>query len=275
MSRVPLAGVIGHPVGHSKSPRLHGHWLQHLGILGHYVPLDVAPDDLASALAMLPRLGFRGVNVTLPHKQAVLRLADQVTPLAHRIGAANTLTFSDGIVQADNTDAHGFLQNLREGAPHWTPDCGPALILGAGGAARAVLVALTDAGVSELRLTNRTRARADDLATAVGPHVRVIEWDRRAHAAEGVALVVNTTALGMTGQPALEFPAAALTSAMVINDIVYSPLETVLLRDARARGCTAVDGLGMLLHQAAPGFARWFGQQPQVTPALRAAMLAL
>lgn len=274
MTRVPLAGVIGYPVGHSRSPRLHGHWLRTYGIAGHYVPLEVAPGDLVAALRLLPRMGFRGINVTVPHKEAVLGLANEVTDCARRIGAANTLTFTERGFQADNTDGIGFLRSLTEGAPDWTAGAGPALILGAGGAARAVLVALIDAGVPEIRLTNRTRARAEALVREFGGPVRVIDWPDRAEGARGAALLVNTTILGMTDQRPLDFPAEALDPAMTVTDIVYTPLETPLLRAAAARGCTTVDGLGMLLHQAAPGFERWFGHAPEVTPALRDAVLA-
>ena len=274
MTIVPLAGVIGHPVGHSRSPRLHGHWLHTRGIIGHYVPLDVAAADLPAVLRLLPRIGFRGVNVTIPHKGAVLALADDVTPLARKVGAANTLTFVNGTIHADNTDGYGFMANLRDGAPKWRPGDGPALILGAGGAARAIIVALADAGTSEIRLVNRTRARAEELAAELGGPLRVLDWSERATGAECAALVVNTTALGMQGQPPLGFPATALAPETVVTDIVYTPLVTPLLASAHDRGCTVVDGLGMLLHQAAPGFARWFGEVPEVTPELRAHVLA-
>lgn len=274
MTSIPLAGVIGHPVGHSRSPQLHGHWLREYAIAGHYVPLAVSPGDLADALHLLPRIGFRGLNVTVPHKEAVLSLAQEVTDRAARIGAANTLTFTETGIHADNTDGVGFLRSLTEGAPNWTASAGPALILGAGGAARAILTALIDAGVPEIRLTNRTRPRAEALARSLGGPIQVIDWPNRAEAARGAALLVNTTVLGMSGQPALDFPAGALDPSMTVTDIVYTPLETPLLRDASARGCTTVDGLGMLLHQAAPGFERWFGRAPKVTPALRSAVLA-
>ena len=274
MTSIPLAGVIGHPVGHSRSPQLHGHWLREYAITGHYVPLAVTPGDLGDALHLLPRIGFRGVNVTVPHKEAVLGLAQEVTDRAARIGAANTLTFTESGIHADNPDGVGFLRSLTEGAPDWTASAGPALILGAGGAARAILTALIDAGVPEIRLTNRTRLRAEALARSLGGPVQVIDWPDRVEAARGTALLVNTTVLGMSGQAALDFPVGALDPSMTVTDIVYTPLETPLLRGAAARGCTTVDGLGMLLHQAAPGFERWFGRAPKVTPALRSAVLA-
>lgn len=262
-----LAAVIGDPISHSKSPKVHGHWLSRYGINGAYVPLHVTADDLGQTLDLLPRLGFRGCNVTLPHKEAVFARADQVTDRAARMGAANTLTFRDGQILADNTDSLGFLSNLRAGS-EWTADT-PVVVLGAGGAARGVLDALTQAGVPEIRLSNRTRAKADALAELF-PNVVVAEW---LPDLSGAGLVVNTTALGMAGQPPLEVDLTALSADAVVTDIVYTPLETPLLAAARGRGLTTVDGLGMLLHQAVPGFAAWFGQTPQVDDALRAAVL--
>lgn len=272
--KVPLAGVIGCPVGHSRSPRLHGAWLREYGLAGHYVPLHVEPEDLENVLRTMPQMGFVGANVTIPYKERALELADIVSPEARAIGAANTLQFVDGSIVADNTDGYGFMANLIESAPEWDPKSGPALVLGAGGAARAVLVALAGAGVSEIRLTNRTFNRAHVLAAELEAPITVVDWSDRAEAADGVALVVNTTSLGMQGQPLLDFPPSALQMGMVVTDLVYTPLETGLLRAARARGCTTVDGLGMLLHQAVPGFQRWFGRTPQVTQALRATVLA-
>ena len=272
--KVPLGGVIGCPVGHSRSPRLHGAWLREYGLAGHYVPLHVEPEDLENVLRTMPQMGFVGVNVTIPYKERALELADIVSPEARAIGAANTLQFVDGSIVADNTDGYGFMANLIECAPEWDPKSGPALVLGAGGAARAVLVALAGAGVSEIRLTNRTFNRAHVLAAELEAPITVVDWSDRAEAADGVALVVNTTSLGMQGQPLLDFPPSALQMGMVVTDLVYTPLETGLLRAARARGCTTVDGLGMLLHQAVPGFQRWFGRTPQVTQALRATVLA-
>jgi shikimate dehydrogenase len=267
--RVPLAAVLGRPVGHSRSPALFGHWLRAHGLRGHYVPIEVEPDRLGEVLRALPMLGFRGANVTAPLKEAALALAQDVTPRARAVGAANTLTFGERL-HADNTDGHGFLANLRAGAPGWDSAAGPALVLGAGGAARAVLAALLDAGVPEIRLSNRTRARAEALAEAFGPRIQVQDWPP---AAEGAALVVNATSLGMTGAPPLEVPLAPAPGT-VVTDLVYAPLETPLLAAARARGCVAVDGLGMLLHQAVPGFERWFGATPVVDEATRAAVLA-
>jgi shikimate dehydrogenase len=273
MSKIPLAGVIGCPIGHSRSPVLHGTWLRAYGIAGHYVPLHVEPDDLARVLRTLPAMGFVGANVTIPHKEAALDLADFVTPMARAIGAANTLTFKDGHIHADNTDGYGFLRNLIDGAPEWHTQDGPALILGAGGAARAVLVALADAGVSDIWLANRTRPRAEALKRQIAAPISVIDWSAWADVAKDAALVVNTTSLGMTGQPVLEVSGTVFSPHTVVTDLVYTPLDTDLLRIARQAGCVAVDGLGMLLHQAAPGFERWFGRKPEVTQALRAAVL--
>ena len=271
MSRIPLAGVIGCPVGHSRSPVLHGTWLREYGIAGHYVPLHVDPGDLAEVLRAMPSMGFVGANVTIPHKEAALALADEVSDMAARIGAANTLSFQDGRIFADNTDGYGFMANLRQNAPEWRPEQGPALILGAGGAARAIIVALQEAGVPGIRITNRTRARAEGLAAEFG--LQVVDWDKWAHGLDDLGLLVNTTALGMAGHSALDMPLAGLNARALVTDIVYTPLETPLLRDAGAQGLQTVDGLGMLLHQAVPGFERWFGRKPEVTGALRRAVL--
>ncbi len=288
--RARLAGVVGWPVGHSLSPRLHGFWLDRYGIDGAYLPLAVAPERFESALRGLVDAGFRGVNVTVPHKQAALALCDETAPLAARIGAVNTLVFEDGRLKGSNTDAFGFLENLRQGAPTWNPAAGPALILGAGGAARAVAVALLDAGVAELRLANRTAARAEALAEELGAEelgaeelgagklggrVTAVPWEARGAALEDLTLLVNTTNLGMTGQPPLELDLERLPTGAVVIDIVYAPLETGLLAQARARGNPTVDGLGMLLHQARPGFEAWFGVAPEVTAELRAFVLAV
>ena len=272
---IPLAGVIGSPIGHSRSPRLHGHWLRRYGIRGHYIPMEIAHDRLTDALRMLPHLGFVGVNVTLPYKEDVMEIADLISDRATIIGAANTLIFrSDGKIHADNTDGYGFIENLRQNAPDWDPRSGPAAVFGAGGAARAVIASLLDVGVPEIRLANRTRNRADVLRQDFGNRVQVQEWVQAGNAIEGAATVVNTTSLGMTGHPELRVPLDALAPGMVVTDLVYAPLETRLLQVARAQGCTVVDGLGMLLHQAVPGFERWFGHRPEVDEATRAAVLA-
>lgn len=269
-----VAGVLGWPVSHSRSPRLHGFWLREHGIDGAYVPLPCRPEDFAAAVRALPRLGFAGANVTVPHKEAALAACDEVTPLARRIGAVNTLVCRpDGSLFGDNTDGFGFLENLRAGCPGWTPQAGPAVVLGAGGAARAVVAALLDAGCPGVLITNRTRERAAELAADLGGGVGVVAWEERAEALSGAALLVNTTTLGMTGAPPLDMALDALPASALVTDIVYAPLETGLLQAARRRGNPAVDGLGMLLHQGRPGFEYWFGVRPAVTPALRAAVL--
>jgi shikimate dehydrogenase len=272
--RLPLAGVIGSPVAHSRSPALHGYWLRRYGIRGHYIPMDVIHADLAETLHLLPKLGFVGLNVTIPHKEAILDLADVVTDRAALIGAANTLVFrKDGKVYADNTDGTGFIANLRQNAPHWEPDSGPAAVLGAGGAARAVVAALIEAGVPEIRLANRTKPRAEALRADLGAKVAVHDWVKAGNMLEGAATVVNTTSLGMVGKPDLRVPLDALDRRAVVTDLVYTPLRTQFLIEAEAMGCTVVDGLGMLLHQAAPGFERWFGHRPEVDEATRRAVL--
>ncbi len=270
--KIPLAGVIGAPVGHSRSPALHGYWLRHYGIAGHYVPLEIAGPDLSQVLRALPKAGFVGCNVTIPHKEAVLSLADTVSDQARRIGAANTLSFDENGFYADNTDGYGFITNLMQGAPGWDPLAGPVAVIGAGGAARAVVVALAEAGCQEIRIANRTAARADALAAEFG--LTPVRWSERADMLEGATLVVNTSAMGMVGQEPLDLTLDRLSAAAVVTDIVYTPLQTPLLQAAAAHGCVTVDGLGMLLHQAVPGFERWFGRRPEVTADLRRAVLA-
>ncbi len=272
--RIPLAGVIGHPVAHSRSPALHGYWLRRYGLKGHYIPIDIAPNDLPDLIRTLPRLGFVGLNVTIPHKESVLHIADIITDRAALIGAANTLIFrKDGKIHADNTDGSGFIANLRQNAPHWQPNAGPAVVFGAGGAARAVVASLIEVGVPEIRLANRTRARADALRSDFGAKVIVHEWTQAAALLGEAVTVVNTTSLGMTGKPEFRMPLATLNPRALVTDLVYTPLKTQFLIEAEALGCTVVDGLGMLLHQAAPGFERWFGQRPEVDEETRRAVL--
>jgi shikimate dehydrogenase len=260
-----LAGVFGHPVTHSRSPRLHGFWLQRYGIDGAYIPLGVAPGGFGAAVRALVDLGFRGANVTIPHKLAAFEICDAVAPFARRAGAVNTLIFRDGRIEGSNTDGFGFLESIREAAPGWRADAGPAVLLGAGGAARAIAAALVDAGAPRVTLVNRTAAKAEALARDLGGPIHVAERPPL----EDAALLVNTTSLGMQGQPGLEVDLAPLPASAVVADIVYVPLETRLLAAARARGLVAVDGLGMLLHQARPGFEAWFGVAPHVDQALR------
>ena len=271
---IPLAGVVGSPVAHSLSPRLHGYWLSRMRLPGHYVPLDVSQADLRQVLAAMPRMGFVGCNVTIPHKESVLGLADLVTDRAALIGAANTLIFRpDGKIHADNTDGYGFLQNLRQGAPHWRPERGPAAVLGAGGAARAVVASLIEAGVGQIRIANRTRARADSLRAEFGPRLTVFDWNDVEAMLDGASTVVNASSLGMSGRTDLRLPQAALRREMVVTDLVYTPLRTGFLATAEEAGCTIVDGLGMLIWQAIPGFERWFGERPEVDKGVRRTIL--
>lgn len=275
LAKIPLAGVIGHPIAHSRSPALHGFWLRRYGVKGHYIPMDVAPADLETTLRHLPKIGFVGLNVTLPHKEAILKIADVITDRAALIGAANTLIFrKDGKIHADNTDGAGFVANLRQNAPHWVPSAGPAAVFGAGGAARAVVAALIEIGVPEIRISNRSRPRAEALRADFGAKLVVYDWVQAANMLEGATTVINTTSLGMAGKPEFRVPLDALEPGTVVNDLVYNPLKTAFLAEAEQRGVTIVDGLGMLLHQAAPGFERWFGPAPAVDEATRQAVLS-
>lgn len=274
MERLPLAGVIGSPISHSKSPALHNYWLKKLGISGYYIPMDVASEDLAQTIRLLPKLGFVGVNVTVPHKEAVMEVADLITDRATLIGSANTLIFrQDGKIHADNTDAYGFISNLKQNAPKWNPKAGPAAVLGAGGAARAIVAALLDVGVPEILITNRTKARAESLRQDFGKRLRVVDWIQAGNILEEAATAVNTTSLGMVGQPPLRIPLDGFQKDAVVTDLVYAPLRTPFLNAAEEAGCVTVDGLGMLLHQAVPAFERWFGPRPEVTDELRQAVL--
>ena len=274
-SAIPLSGVIGWPIGHSRSPLLHRHWLDRYGIKGHYIPISVMSEHLAEVLRILPYAGFVGLNVTIPHKEAVLTLADVVTDRAVLIGAANTLIFRpNGKIHADNTDGYGFIANLRQNVPDWQADAGPAAVIGAGGAARAVVASLLDSGVQELRITNRTRIRAEQIKAEFGARVVVYDWAQAGNMLDGAATVVNATSLGMDGKQNYRIPLDALSPDALVTDLVYVPLITPFLAEAQARGCRIVDGLGMLLHQATPGFERWFGQRPEVDASARAAVLA-
>ena len=271
---IPLAGVIGNPIAHSLSPRLHKHWLGRYGLKGDYVPLHVHEEDLEQVVRTLPRMGFVGVNITIPHKVAILDLVDHISDRASLIGAANTLIFrKDGKIHADNTDGYGFVSNLRQGAPDWRPDAGPAAVLGAGGAARAVISSLIEVGCTEILLSNRTRQNAEALKHDFGSKVHVVDWVQAGNMIEEAATVVNTTSLGMTGGAEFRVPLDGLRPGTVVTDLVYNPLRTRLLLTAEAAGCTVVDGLGMLLHQAVPAFERWFGTRPAVDEATRAAVL--
>ena len=269
-----VAGVFGWPINHSRSPRLHGFWLAKYGIDGAYLPFSTRPENLIDAIRALPKLGFRGGNITLPHKERALAAVDELSDVARRIGAVNTLIVrEDGTIFGDNTDGYGFLQHLKSSAPQWRAEAGPAVVLGAGGAARAIIVALLDAGVPRIILTNRTASRADNLARELGGEasgrIEVIDWTLREAALEGAGLLVNTTQLGQAGQAPLEINLRHLPTSAVVDDIVYVPLETNLLAAAKTRGNAVVDGIGMLLHQARPGFKAWFGVEPEVNAALR------
>ena len=267
------ACVIGWPVEHSRSPLIHRYWLKQYGIDGAYEKEAVEPKDLAQFLGALKAHGYVGANVTLPHKEEALRLAAVADEAARTIGAANTLWLdAAGRLNASNTDAYGFVTNLNDEAPDWNEGRRPVTVLGAGGAARAILHGLLAEGASHIRLANRSRIRAEALANAFGP--AVVDWQERNRALSGCGLLVNATSLGMSGKEPLELDLASLPTDAVVADIVYSPLQTELLAAARARGNRTVDGLGMLLHQAVPGFERWFGVRPDVTPALRAHVAA-
>lgn len=265
-----IAGVMGWPVGHSLSPRLHGYWLREHRIDGAYVPMAVQPGDFPRVLKTLPRMGFAGTNVTVPHKEAALRTVDAADENALRVGAVNTVIVTgDGSLFGCNTDGFGFLENLKSGAPDWRPDRGPAMVIGAGGAARAVCAALLDAGTPEVRLINRDPGRAEVLRDHVGGPIKVFPWAALEAEMDGVALVANATTLGMNGNPPLDPSLDRLPATAVVTDIVTAPLTTPLLGKAATRGHRVVDGLGMLLHQARPGFAAWFGVEPAVTGGLR------
>lgn len=271
---IPLAGVIGSPIAHSKSPRLHQHWLKTYGQKGYYVPLHVEASDLSNVLQTLPKMGFVGVNVTVPHKERVFQIADLITDRATLIGAANTLIFrKDGKIHADNTDGYGFIENMRQNAPAWQPSKGPAVILGAGGAARAVVASLLEVGVPEIMISNRTRIRAEQLRQHFGKRLRVVDWVQAGNMFEQAYTVVNTTSLGMAGKSDLRVPLDGLQAGSFVCDLVYVPLETQFLNTARSMGCHVIDGLGMLLHQAVPAFERWFEVRPEVDEATREIML--
>ncbi len=268
------ACVIGWPIAHSRSPLIHKYWLRHYGLEGDYLRFAVPPGELAAFLAQMPAQGLVGANVTVPHKQAVVTFCDEITPLARNLGAVNTLWRADGKLFGDNTDVAGFLANLDEKTPGWDRKLTKTVVLGAGGAARAIVAGLAQRGADAIVLVNRTPARArgliDELTGWIDARLSALAWDEAPHALRGADLLVNTTSLGMKGQPALHIDLAALPDEAIVADIVYAPLETELLLKARASGRKIATGLGMLLHQAAPGFEHWFGVRPQVTDELRA-----
>lgn len=266
----PRAFVCGHPIAHSRSPRIHGHWLRSHGIAGSYEAIDVPPEGFASFVQDIRAGRYIGGNVTIPHKEAAFLAVDRRDGAAEEIGAVNTLWVENGLLCGSNTDAHGFAANLDDRAPGWDRHDRPAVVLGAGGAARAVLYTLRQRGFQDVRILNRTVARAEALASQFGPAFNAHGLDAADERLVGAGLVVNTTAAGMHGEPELPVDLGFLPDDALVTDIVYVPLQTPLLAAADRRGLKTVDGLGMLLHQAVPGFERWFGIRPEVTPELRA-----
>jgi shikimate dehydrogenase len=270
-----LAGLIGMPVAHSRSPVIHNFWLKAHGIRGTYVPLAVKPERLKDALPGLVALGFRGCNVTMPHKQTAMPLLHRVNETARRIGAVNTIVVeADGTLSGFNNDGNGFVQSLCDAKPDWCADDGPILLLGAGGASRAVVVALLENGAREIRIANRTAEKALAIAAEFGPEVKAVDWAARSAAVADVALLINCTDQGMIGKPALAIDLARLAATTLVADLIYTPLETPFLADARIRGCVTVNGLGTLLNQARLAFKAWFGVMPEITPELLKAIAA-
>lgn len=268
--RFLLAGVMGWPVMHSRSPMLHNYWLEHYGLAGAYVPLAIEPEGLQAALDALAPLGFAGCNLTIPHKQEAMRAMAEIDDVARAIGAISCVVVRpDGSLVGSNNDCFGFIENLLEAQPDWRADSGPAVVIGAGGGARAIVYGLAERGTREIRLVNRTQARAETIAQEFGGPISVLPWDERHAALDGAATLVNTTSQGMVGQEPLDLSLDKLPKSALVSDIIYTPLETPLLADARRRGNPTVNGLGMLLHQARPAWRDWFGIEPEVTPDLR------
>ena len=269
--RFLLAGVMGWPVMHSRSPKLHNFWFEKYGLAGTYVPLAVKPEDLRAALRALPALCFSGCNLTIPHKQAAMAIVDEVDDVARKIGAISCVVVRpNGSLAGSNNDCYGFIQNIVQEQPDWRADAGPAVVIGAGGGARAVVYGLAERGAREIRLINRTLAHAEKLAADLGGPIKVLPWSERHAALEGAATLVNATNQGMVGNPPLELELSRLPKSALVADIIYIPRETPLLASARARGNRTVNGLGMLLHQGRPAWKAWFGIEPEVTPQLRA-----
>ena len=269
-STIPVAAVIGHPVNHSRSPRMHNFWLAHFGLEGYYIPLDIDPKKFERSIRNLPELGLVGANITIPYKEKVLKIADKISDRAALVGAANTLTFlQNGGIYADNTDGYGFLQNIKSKYKDWSAREGVTVVFGAGGASRAILAALIEDGASDIILANRTRSRADQLRSDFGAKIKVVEWMKIQNYLSEASTIINTTSLGMVGKTDLPIPLNALKKNTLVTDIVYTPIETHLLATAAKMGCRTVDGLGMLIHQAIPGFERWFGIKPGDSQALR------
>ena len=269
-STIPVAAVIGHPVNHSRSPRMHNFWLAHFGLEGYYIPLDIDPKKFERSIRNLPELGLVGANITIPYKEKVLKIADKISDRAALVGAANTLTFlQNGGIYADNTDGYGFLQNIKSKYKDWSAREGITVVFGAGGASRAILAALIEDGASDIILANRRRSRADQLRSDFGAKIKVVEWMKIQNYLSEASTIINTTSLGMVGKTDLPIPLNALKKNTLVTDIVYTPIETHLLATAAKMGCRTVDGLGMLIHQAIPGFERWFGIKPGDSQALR------
>jgi shikimate dehydrogenase len=264
-----LAGVMGWPISHSRSPLIHNHWIHKHHLKGAYGMFPVEPDQLQAAIRGLKALGIAGCNITIPHKVNAMQLVDWVHPLAQRIGAINTIVVqADGSLHGYNNDGFGYIQSLLEAQPSWQASEGPVVVIGAGGAARAIVVALLDAGATEVRVINRTRSKADEFAQEFGPLIKSVSWDARLDALSDASLLVNTTNQGMHGQPPLDLPLTNLSKQALVSDAVYIPLETPLLKEARLRGNRTVNGLGMLIHQARPAFQAWFGVLPDADEAL-------
>jgi shikimate dehydrogenase len=269
--RFLMAGLMGWPVMHSRSPKIHNFWLAKYGLDGTYVPLAIHAEGLRAALRALPALGFAGCNLTIPHKEAAFEIADRADPLARRIGAINCVVVAaDGSLDGYNYDGFGYIQSILEAHPDWRADAGPIVVVGAGGGARAVLVSLVDQGAQEIRLVNRSPERAQTLAREFGAPIEAVAWKERHAALAGAAMLINTTSQGMAGQPALDLALDKLPASALVSDIIYIPRETPLLAAARLRGNRTVNGLGMLLNQARPAFQAWFGVMPEVTAELRA-----
>ncbi len=268
--RFLLAGVMGWPVMHSKSPMLHNYWFEAHKLAGTYVPLAIEPDSLGAALKALKPLGFAGCNLTIPHKQQAMAIVDEVDDVGQKIGAISCVTVRpDGSLFGNNNDCYGYIESIKQEQPNWRADAGPAVVLGGGGGARAICYALANAGAKDVRLINRTQARAEKIAQDFGAPVTVLAWETRNDAIADAGIVVNTTSQGMVGQNALDVSLDKLPSGILVSDIVYTPLETPFLKAARQRGNPTINGLGMLLHQARPAWQRWFGITPEVTADLR------
>jgi shikimate dehydrogenase len=270
-----LAGVMGMPVFQSRSPILHNHWIKKYGIRGAYGHFPVQIENIEAAIRGLSALGLAGCNITQPHKIMAMKLMDQLTPVAQRMGAINCIVVQpDGSLHGYNNDGYGYIQSIKEANPAWRADAGPITVIGAGGAARAVVISLLDEGATEIRLINRTKAKAEELAAVNPSVVKVHDWNDRSAALDGAAMLVNSTNQGMYGQPPLELRLDALPRSAMVSDLIYIPLETPLLAAARARGHVTSNGLGMLLHQAVPAFEAWFGVKPTITEELRKEVLA-